>query len=168
MARNPQSANDYDDRTTAAAKAVLLEIGQILGSFRGKFALIGGAVPSLLIDSQDMKHVGTVDIDLCLDPEALKDGEYRTLVEALMEAGYKQTATTKRFQLARTVGAGGDGPLIEILVDFLMARDAVFFKNRRPLWTVSLCKGRTAQAWRSSTTRSSQLKARCQTAHAIA
>ena len=33
---DPQSANDYDDRTTAAIKSVLVEIGQILGSFKGK------------------------------------------------------------------------------------------------------------------------------------
>ncbi|MER8855698.1 hypothetical protein NKH94_29670 [Mesorhizobium australicum] len=32
---DPQSAADYDDRTTAAVKSVLLEIGQILGSFKG-------------------------------------------------------------------------------------------------------------------------------------
>ncbi len=43
--QEPQSASDYDDRTTAAVKKVLIEIGQILGSFRGKFAVIGGAVP---------------------------------------------------------------------------------------------------------------------------
>jgi len=30
----PQSAADYDDRTTAAVKSVLIEIGQILGSFK--------------------------------------------------------------------------------------------------------------------------------------
>lgn len=42
----PRFANDYDDRTTAAVKSVLVEIGQILGSFQGKFAVIGGAVPS--------------------------------------------------------------------------------------------------------------------------
>ena len=36
----PQSANDYDDRTTAAIKSVLVEIDQILGSFEGKFAVI--------------------------------------------------------------------------------------------------------------------------------
>ena len=41
----PQSANDYDDRTTLAVKSDLVEIGQILGSFEGKFAVIGGAVP---------------------------------------------------------------------------------------------------------------------------
>ena len=41
----PQSAANYDDRTTAAVKKVLVEIGQILGSFKGKFAIVGGAVP---------------------------------------------------------------------------------------------------------------------------
>ena len=45
----PQSAAAYDDRTTAAVKSVLIEIGQILGSFQGKFAIIGGAVPWLLL-----------------------------------------------------------------------------------------------------------------------
>ena len=44
----PQFASDYDDRATAAVKSVLIEIGQILGSYKGKFAVIGGAVPWLL------------------------------------------------------------------------------------------------------------------------
>ena len=61
---DPQSANEYDDRTTAAVKAVLLEIGQILGSFKGKFAVVGGAVPCLLLDNFEMPHVGTIDVDL--------------------------------------------------------------------------------------------------------
>lgn len=41
--REPQSAADYEDRTTAAVKSVLIEIGQILGSYKGKFTVIGGA-----------------------------------------------------------------------------------------------------------------------------
>ncbi len=133
MALEPQSANDYDDRTTAAARSVLVEIGQILGSHQGKFALIGGSLPGLLIAEDDMPHVGTLDIDLSLDPEALDDGEYKLLVEALMGQGYAQTATTRRFQLARSVPASDGGAPIEILVDFLMARDAVVFKNDPPL-----------------------------------
>jgi hypothetical protein len=40
ISQKPQSANDYDDRTTRAVKSVLVEIGQILASFRGKFAVI--------------------------------------------------------------------------------------------------------------------------------
>ncbi len=35
----PQFAVDYDDRTTRAVKAVLLEIGQVLGSFQGNVAV---------------------------------------------------------------------------------------------------------------------------------
>ena len=84
----PQSANDYDERTTAAVKAVLIEIGQILGSYKGKFAVVGGAVPWLLLKNEDMPHVGTLDIDLGLDAEALGDGEYADLVGSLLGHGY--------------------------------------------------------------------------------
>ena len=57
---DPQSATDYDDRTTAAVKSVLVEIGQTLGSFQGKFAVIGGAVPWLLLSEAEMPHVEQV------------------------------------------------------------------------------------------------------------
>ena len=33
----PQSANDYDDRTNGAVKSVLVEIGQIPRQLRGQF-----------------------------------------------------------------------------------------------------------------------------------
>ena len=61
VVREPQAAGDYDDRTTAAVKSVLIEIGQILGSFEGKFAIIGGAVPWLLLGEAEMPHIGIVD-----------------------------------------------------------------------------------------------------------
>jgi len=131
--QDPQSANDYDDRTTQAAKSVLVEIGQILGSFRGKFAIIGGSVPWLLLESEDMPHVGTLDVDLSLDAEALGDGEYATLVEALMAQGYNQREGFRRFQLVRTVPAQDGGQPIDIVVDFLMPRDADIVKNSPPL-----------------------------------
>lgn len=51
-----QHASEYDDRTTAAVKSVLVEIGQILGSFKGRFAIVGGAVPWLLLGNEDMPH----------------------------------------------------------------------------------------------------------------
>jgi len=96
-----QSASNYDDRTTAAVKSVLIEVGQILGAFKGKFAVIGGAVPWLLLSNEDMPHVGTLDVDLGLDAEALGDGEYAILVEALMAHGYEQRRELRRFQLVR-------------------------------------------------------------------
>ena len=86
--------------------------------FEGKFAIIGGAVPWLLLGEAEMQHVGTVDVDLGLDPAALGDGEYARLVEALQEHGYLQRDNLRRFQLVRTVPAGDDGPDIDIIVDF--------------------------------------------------
>lgn len=77
MTNELQSAAQYDDRTTSAVRSVLVEIGQTLGSYRGKFAVVGGAVPWLLLDDSEMKHVGTADVDLTLDAEALAaNGEY--------------------------------------------------------------------------------------------
>lgn len=131
--QEPQSAADYDDRTTAAVKTLLVEIGQVLGSFRGKFAVIGGAVPWLLLDNEDMPHVGTLDLDLGLHAEALGDGEYARLVEELMAHGYQQREELRRFQLVRQVPARDDGPPIDVVVDFLMPRDADVVKNVPPL-----------------------------------
>jgi hypothetical protein len=128
---DPQSAVDYEDRSTKAVKGVLVEVGQILGSFKGKFAIIGGAVPWLLLNNEDMPHVGTLDVDLGLDAEALGDGEYVTLVEALIGNGYRQRGYLRRFQLVREVPVDGGAP-VDIVVDFLMPRDAAIVKNRPP------------------------------------
>lgn len=129
----PQSANEYDDRTATAVKSVLLEMGQILGSFEGKFAVIGGAVPWLLLGESDVPHIGTLDIDLSLDAEALGDGEYARLVETLQKQGYEQRDNMRRFQLVRTVPEKDSGGKIDIVVDFLMPRDAEIVKNKPPL-----------------------------------
>ena len=131
----PQYASDYDDRTTAAVKSVLVEIGQILGSYRGKFAVIGGAVPWLLLNEADMPHVGTLDVDLSLKAEALGDGEYAQLVQSLLNQGYNQREHLRRFQLVRTVPAQDSGPNIDVVIDFLMPRDAVTAGSAPPLVT---------------------------------
>jgi hypothetical protein len=130
---DPQSAADYDDRTTAAVKSVLVEIGQILGSFKGKFAVIGGAVPWLLLENDDMRHVGTLDVDLGLDAEALGNGEYARLVEALLGNGYRQREDLRAFQLVRTVPVRDGGNPIDVIVDFLRPFDAEIKKNIPPL-----------------------------------
>lgn len=129
----PQSASEYGDRTTEAVKSVLLEIGQILGSFEGKFAVIGGAVPWLLLSEADIPHIGTLDIDLSLDAEALGDGEYARLIEMLQTHGYDQRDNMRRFQLVRTVPSKDEGGEINVVVDFLMPRDAEIIKNQPPL-----------------------------------
>lgn len=112
---------------------MLVEIQQILGSFSGKFTIIGGAVPWLLLSNADMPHVGTGDVDLVLDTAALGDGEYAKLIEALQAHGYHQRRNLRRFQLVRTVPARDGGIDINVIVDFLMPRDAEIAKNISPL-----------------------------------
>ncbi len=129
----PQLASDYDNRTTSAVKSALVEIGQVLGSYRGKFAVVGGAVPWLLIEIEDMAHIGTIDIDLALDHEALTDGEYASLVEQLIGQGYEQRGDLRRFQLAKRVHVEGGGPPVDVVVDFLMSRKAEMMKNIPPI-----------------------------------
>ena len=130
---DPQSANQYEDRSTEAVKSVLVEIGHILGSFNGKYAVIGGAVPWLLLDNHEMPHVGTLDVDLGLDAEALGEGEYARLVETLMGHDYKQSLELRKFQLVRTITPADGGNPIDVIVDFLMPRDAVIEKNKPPI-----------------------------------
>ena len=130
----PQLAVDYQERTVRAVRAVLIEIAQILGSFRGRFVIVGGAVPWLLLDSDAMRHVGTVDLDLCLDAAALGDGEYARLVDVLLEHGYTQDESLREFQLVRRgVQAADRGPPIDVVVDFLMPAGVATAKNRPPL-----------------------------------
>lgn len=86
--------------------------------------MIGGAVPWLLLSKAPMPHVGTLDVDLSVDTEALGDGEYAQLVESLLRQGYRQGERLRRFQLVRTVPARDGGAAIDVVVDFLMPRNA--------------------------------------------
>ena len=80
-----------------------------------------------------MRHVGTMDIDLCLDAAALGDGDYARLVDLLMEHGYSQDESRREFQLVRRGVQAWDGGLpIDVVVDFLMPASVAIAKNRPP------------------------------------
>ena len=130
---DPKSAHDYDDAGSQAVLSVLLEIGQVLGAYRDRFVVIGGAVPWLLFPNADPAHVGTLDIDLSLDARALGNGDYKDLVNSLEAAGYRRAAQDmKWFQLRRTVQLGNHEP-VAVIVDLLMPREAKFQRNKPPL-----------------------------------
>jgi hypothetical protein len=85
------------------------------------------------LNNEDMPHVGSLDVDLSPDADALGDGEYVTLIDALKAQGYDQREGLRRFQLVRKVPAKDGGAPIDIIVDFLMPRDAEIVKNNPPL-----------------------------------
>lgn len=129
----PDIARDYDERGSAAAYSVLIELGQVLGAYRQKFVIVGGAVPWLLMPNVRPSHIGTLDVDLNLSPEALSEGEYATLIESLETAGYERGVDDlKPFQLRRWVRLDEGAP-IAIIIDLMMPDDAKNRKNRPPL-----------------------------------
>lgn len=129
----PDIARDYDERGARAAYSVLIELGQVLGAFRGQFVIVGGAVPWLLMPKANPAHIGTLDVDLNLSPEALTEGRYAELIENLERAGYERNvARLKPFQLRRWVEPESGEP-IGILIDLLMPDDAAIRKARPPL-----------------------------------
>src|SRR5690606_33295288 len=87
----------------------------------------------LLLANEEMPPVGTLDVDVGLDAEALGDGEYVTLIRALQDHGYTQREGLRRFQPVRQIPSSDGGDLIDVVVDFLMPRDAEIIKNDPPL-----------------------------------
>lgn len=130
----PTVAADYDDRGARAAHAVLVELGQVLGAHRDAIVIIGGTVPSLLLPDAEPGHIGSLDIDLDLDPEKLADHGYADLIEKLDAAGYERNvAGLKPFQLRRRVDPSDGGEPIAVIVDLLMPTGARTTKNRPQL-----------------------------------
>lgn len=128
-----QFAIEYGERDAQAVYSVLVEIGQVLGAYRDRFVIIGGSVPWLLFPDAQPQHVGTLDVDISLDPGALGEGEYAGLVELLERAGYERSqAAMKVFQLRRHVRVD-DGAPLTVIVDLLMPREAKFKRNKPPL-----------------------------------
>lgn len=102
---------------------MLIELAQVLGEWRDAFVIVGGAVPWLLLDTASPRHIGTLDIDLDLDPDVLAEGAYADLVHTLEHKGYERTqAGLKPFQLRRTFRLD-DGQPVSVLVDLLMPRN---------------------------------------------
>ena len=62
----------------------------------------------------------------------LSDGESQG-GDLLRKQGYRQGPELRRFQLARTVPTDDDGASVNVIVDFLMPRDAVIARNNPPL-----------------------------------
>ncbi len=80
---------------TSACRAVLIEVVNVLGAFRDEFVLIGGWVPEILYPGR--KHIGSLDVDLAVSPNAVASNAYETIRKRLTDAGYSQQSDPTRF-----------------------------------------------------------------------
>jgi len=139
MNLEPRQREDYSDRQIAAARRVLVDLGQVLGSFEDCLVVVGGWVPDLLMENSDEAHVGSIDVDLALDTEKLAAGRYAELLKTLLDTRrYKQAE--EPFKLHAEVDLEDGQPPVQVDVDFLKSPDArtkknkpKFTKNFRPL-----------------------------------
>ncbi len=124
MTDEPHTHVDYSDRQVEAARRVIIDLGQVLGSFfADSIVIVGGWVPELLLPDAEEPHIGSIDVDLALDAQKLQDGRYVEIVKSLLSTGrYEQTA--QPFKLQATVDLKDGGPTLPVDVDFLKPVEA--------------------------------------------
>lgn len=93
MPEKPTTAAGYSSEQTALVRAVCLYVATKLGDLMDELVVVGGLVPSLLIqehelDGQTHPHVGTTDLDVGLAVALLDQARYRTLTDRLRRAGF--------------------------------------------------------------------------------
>lgn len=115
-------SSDFNDQLITASKSALVELIRTLNPYKEAIVLIGGWVPFLLLESHkvtenNFRHVGSIGIDLIVDPSRVGDNEYQTIVELIGETGWVQVPE-KKFTFGKNI-RGKDGIYREITVDFL-------------------------------------------------
>lgn len=88
----PQTAAGYGAEQLKQVRSVCLYVATKLADLKDEWVIIGGLVPSLLIDQQRLeavdRHVGTLDVDLGLQLGILAEEGYREITARLREAGF--------------------------------------------------------------------------------
>jgi hypothetical protein len=88
----PPTAAGYGAAQLEQVRSVCLYVATKLADLRDEWVIIGGLVPSLLIDQQRLnaidRHVGTLDVDLGLQLGILAQEGYREISARLREAGF--------------------------------------------------------------------------------
>jgi hypothetical protein len=94
MAEKPKHASGYNSEQVELVRALCLYVATKLGDLMDDLVIVGGLVPSLIIDQEHLKehidrHVGTMDLDVGLQVALLQEGRYRKLTERLRDAGFQ-------------------------------------------------------------------------------
>lgn len=123
----PNRASGYDSNRTALVRRACLEIATRLSDFKDDLCIIGGLVPSLLIDMATLPpdataHVGTNDLDLGFSLAILSDEKYEEVANRLRKAGFRPDVnesgnpTSQRWRLP-------EGVLVDFLIEPSSALD---------------------------------------------
>jgi len=132
MNDEPRQHTEYEPRQVKAARRVLVDVGQVLASFRDCLVVVGGWVPDLLISEAEEAHVGSIDVDLALDAEKLNDGRYAELLKSLLDTR-RYRVGAKSFQLLTSVDLEDGNPPVQVEVEFLAPKEVKLEKHNPKL-----------------------------------
>ena len=95
MLEKPTTADGYAPAYSELVRATCLYVATKLGDLTDDLVVVGGLVPSLIIDQKNLAegidaHVGTMDLDVGLAVALLEQGRYRELSERLRRSGFTQ------------------------------------------------------------------------------
>ena len=122
MAEKPGRAWDYPGEQVELVRAACLYVATRLGDLMDDVVVIGGLVPSLLVDQtalpqETTAHVGTTDLDIGLRLALLDEGRYRGLTGRLRDAGFVQDVNEEGRPTRQRWRAPG---IRSVTVDFLI------------------------------------------------
>src|SRR6266545_2954583 len=94
MPEKPTTASGYAPNQVARVKSTCLYLATKLGDLMDELVVVGGLVPSLLIDQEHLPenvpaHVGTLDLDLGLAFALVGEQRYQAVVKRLRAAGFE-------------------------------------------------------------------------------
>jgi len=119
-------SDKYEERTVSASISALLELQLSLKSYRDSLVLVGGWEPFCLLKEygkDEFQHIGSIDIDLAVDPSLISQEEYATIIELIEERGYTQrigkTGEPILFSYTKDMTSPVNGKLYVTQVDFL-------------------------------------------------
>lgn len=126
MSTKPTTAAEYRLRPLDVVRSTCLYLATKLGDLLRDVVVVGGLVPSLLIDQErlesgDERHVGTVDLDVGLSLAILSGRRYEEVSARLRRAGFapdrndKGQPTSQRWRIDEPPG---------VTVDFLIGPSA--------------------------------------------
>jgi len=129
MLDEPRTKDDYSPRQVEAAERVIVDVMQVLASFKDCIVLVGGWVPVLTIENPAVPHSKSTDVDLALDVDKLADGRYAEMLDLLFNTRRYEHGE-RDFQLVTKVELeDGQDPVV-VAVEFLAPKDVKTKKNR--------------------------------------
>ena len=84
------TVKDYPANLIQAARMVMLELSRLLGEYSDSIVIVGGWVPELIIPQGKNPHIGSIDVDLALNHQSITADNYKTILDLMLERGYKQ------------------------------------------------------------------------------